>query len=221
MYVYGFCFIVIAPGCEIPCIDGVFVLDVSRNITEEYFQLMKDFVARTFPFVNISTNCSRAGLILFASDARIEFDLNEHIDEASLRDALDNIKLSELSEIRGSSGTNTSGVLNLMRTAAKDGHLGLSHDHRVQIAVVITAEGPNLTTTEREMTETAANRLHGAEIYDQIYVVGVQGSQKENRDTHIRFIADPPELTFLISDFSQDRFNEAANNITKQFCDRE
>ena len=101
-------------------------MNFSCRYTRRYY--MKYFVARTFPFV---TNCSRSRLILFASDARIEFDLNEHTDEASLRDALDSIKLSELSDIRKSSGTNTSGVLNLMRTAAKDDQFGLNHDSMV------------------------------------------------------------------------------------------
>ena len=211
-------------GCTIPCIDGVFVLDVSRSIpTEEDFQLMKDFVAATFPLVNISANCSRAGLILFASDARIEFNLNEYTDEASLRSALDSVTLSGLGNFRR--GTNTPAALTLMRTAAENGSLGL-RDDRVQVAVVITDGRPSLrhigiprAREADEQTEHAGNILRDANIYEQIYAIGIEGGRGEIRDT-LRFIADPPELTFLIANFSQELFNEAAENTSRQFCDR-
>jgi len=211
-------------GCTIPCIDGVFVLDVSISIpSEEDFQLMKDFVARTFPLVNISASCSRAGLILFASDARIEFDLNEYTDEASLRNALDSVTLSGLGNFRR--GTNTPAALTLMRTAAQDGSLGL-RDDRVQVAVVITDGRPNLRHIEipreqdaDELTEHASNILRDANIYEQIYAIGIVGGGGEIRDT-LRFIADPPELTFLIANFSEELFNETAENTSRQFCDR-
>ena len=221
--VYGYYFV---EGCTIPCIDGVFILDVSQSIpTEEDFQLMKDFVARTFPLVNISANCSRAGLILFASDARIEFNLNEYTDEASLRNALNNVTLRGVSANSFRQGTNTPAALNLMRTAAQDGSLGL-RDDRVQVAVVITGGRPSLrhigipsAREADEQTEHAGNILHDADIYEQIYAIGIEGGRGEIRDT-LRFIADPPELTFLIATFSQELFNETAENTSRQFCDR-
>ena len=80
---------------------------------------------------------------------------------------------------------------------------------------------PKIDETEADqMTERAGRLLHDANIYDQIYAIGIQGEKGEIRDTP-RFIADPPELTFLIANFSQERFDEAAENITRQFCDRE
>jgi len=209
----------------------VFVLDVSNSIrTEENFQLMKDFVINTFNHVNISVNCSRAGLILFAGGARIEFNLDEYTDEASLRNAVNSIKYRQLKSFR--QGTDTPAALNLMRTAAraKSGrrYLGLRNDVP-RIAVFITDGRPNLNylkpskiseTEADQITERAGRLLHDANIYDQIYAIGIQGKKGEIRDT-LRFIADPPELTFLIENFSQERFDEAVANITRQFCDRE
>ena len=79
-------------GCTAPCIDAVFVLDVSRSIeTEQNFQLMKNFITNTFNLMNISADCSRGGLIVFARDAEIMFNLKEYTDEASLRNAFDQI----------------------------------------------------------------------------------------------------------------------------------
>ena len=226
LYMASVLLLLFVEGCPIPCIDGVFVLDVSNSIpSEEDFQLMKNFVARTFPLVNISASCSRAGLILFASDARIEFNLNEYTDEASLQNALDNVTLRGVSANRFRRGTNTPAALNLMRTAAQDGSLGL-RDDRVQVAVVITDGRPSLRhigipreQDADERTEHAGNILRDANIYEQIYAIGIEGGRGEIRDT-LRFIADPPELTFLIANFSEELFNEAAENTSRQFCNR-
>ena len=71
------------------------------------------------------------------------------------------------------------------------------------------------------MTEIAGNRLHGSGIYEHIYVVGIRESEEKNRDTQIRFIADPPELTFLIANFSIFLMqNNLINNnlINKPLC---
>ena len=214
-------------GCSFPCIDGVFVLDVSKSIdSEENFQLMKDFVINTFDLVNISVNCSRAGLILFARGARLQFNLNEYTDKASLRKAVNNIIWKKLKKFRY--GTNTPEAIKLMQTAAENGTLGLSNDreHTPRIAVFITDGRPNLgylninQTKADQMTKDAGKSLRDANIYDVIYAVGIQGGKGEIRDT-LGFIADPPQLKFLIANFSGQLFNETTENITRQFCDRE
>ena len=225
----GMYFLLILEGCTIPCIDGVFVLDVSNSIpSEDAFQLMKNFVAATFPLVNISANCSRAGLILFAGDARIEFNLDEYTDEASLRNALDNVTLRGVRANRFRQGTNTPAALDLLRTAAEDGSLGLSDNRQriVRIAVFITDGRPSLnhirpTRPEEadQLTEQAGNRLHRSGAYDEIYAIGIQGGRGEIRDT-LRFIADSPDRIFSIESFSVELFEEAAVNISRQFCDR-
>ena len=217
----------IVEECSFPCIDGVFVLDVSNSIrTEENFQLMKDLVINTFDLVNISANCSRAGLILFAGGARLEFNLNAYTDEASLRKAMNSIIYKKL-DFR--QGTDTPAALNLMRTAAQNGMLGLSNDiDRPRIAVVITDGRPSLKYLKMNIkqkeadqrTKDAGQLLRDAKIYNLTYAVGIQGEKGEIRDT-LNFIADPPELTFLIANFSQQLFNETAANITRQFCNRE
>ena len=215
--------------CTIPCIDGVFVLDVSQSIGngmegEEAFNLMKNFVASTFDLVNISDTCSRAGLILFASDTRIEFDLNAHTDNTSLRTALNNITLEDIREFRRRSGTNTPGVLNLIRTAAEDGSLGLNLEDRVQVAIIITDGRPSLPNVGRmvstELTRRAGEELRRAEIYEQIYAVGIEGREDRpiNQDT-LELITGNRDTTFLIGGFTQEEFNEAAQNLSRQVCD--
>ena len=185
---------------------------------------MKDFVARTFNFVNISADCSRAGLILFASDAFIAFDLNEHPNEASLQNALNQIQLSDYRRtVRR--GTNTPAALDLMRTAAQDGSLGLSarRSDRARIALVMTDGRPNLKgirqTEANDRTERAGNLLRLSGEYDQIYAVGIEGQQPIENILH--FIASPPSLAFFITEFSEELFNQLTVDIAREFCNRE
>ena len=188
------------------------------------FQLMKDFVARTFNLVNISADCSRAGLILFARDAFIAFNLNEYTDEASLRNALNQIQLSDYPRRAVRRGTNTPAALDLMRIAAQNGSLGLSarRSDRARIALVITDGRPNLRgidqTEAEQRTERAGNLLRQSGEYDQIYAVGIEG-QHPIRDT-LRFIASPPSLEFPIAEFSEELFNQLSMDIAREFCNR-
>ena len=203
--------------------DGVFALDVSICIKDDdNFNLMKDFVTSTFPVMNISAECSRAAVILFARDAMIIFDLNEYTDVTSLTNAVNEIVYSELDE-ETHTGINTPSVLDFMRIAALDGRLGLREGF-VHIGVVITVGRPNLNhegipkDEANELTETAGNRLHEAEIYDQIYVIGIE-IKKPLGDT-LRFIADPEELVFPIAGFDEELFAELRRNISREFCNR-
>ena len=186
---------------------------------------MKNFVTNTFNSTNISADCSRGGLILFARDAEIMFNLKEYTDEASLRNAFDQITLSHFKG-KYRRGTNTPAALELMRTAAQDGSLGLSDD-RVHIAVVITDGRPNIKHYNIEKnagnrkTEIAGNRLRRARIYDQIYAIGIQGERHPLQRETLDYFADPPRLTFLIDEFNETLFDQLRINITREFCERE
>ena len=219
---YIYCLFIVV-GCTIPCMDAVFVLDVSVSIqNEENFQLMKDLVRSTFDMADISENCSRAAVMLFARQAWISFTLNDHLDKNSLQNALDQIRYDEISRYNHT-GTNTPAALNLMLTAAQDGTLGLRND-MVHIAMFITDGRPNIkhlgipNNMAIEATETAANELHGSEIYDQIYAIGIEGTKPIGRT--LNYIAEPSSLVFPISGFNAALFEELGRNITLEFCNR-
>jgi len=87
------------------CIDGVFVLDVSKSIgftaqAEEAFNLMKNLMVETFNLVNFSPNCSRAAQMLFASNATLKFNLTAHANITSLNKTLNDITLGSLAKFR-------------------------------------------------------------------------------------------------------------------------
>ena len=201
--------------------DAVFVLDISISIkNDDNFNLMKDFVTSIFPVLNMSAECSHAAVILFARNATIRFDLNEYTDVNSLTNAVNEIVYSEIDEeVR--TGTNTPSALDLLRIAGSDGRLGL-RDGFVHLGVVITDGRPNLNHLNlsrdeaNELTEIAGDRLHEAEIYDQIYAIGIEGSRPLG-DT-LKFIADPEELVFPVAGFDEELFDELRRNISGQFC---
>ena len=204
--------------------DAVFVLDISISINDDdNFNLMKKFVTSTFDIMNISAECSHAAVILFARDAMIRFDLSEYTNVTSLTNAVNEIVYSEIDK-ETRTGTNTPSALDLLRIAGLDGRLGL-RDGFVHIGVVITDGRPDLNhlnisrTIARERTETAGNRLDDAEIYDQIYAIGIEGN-KSLGDT-LRFIADPEQLVYPIAGFNEELFTELRRNISRQFCNRE
>ena len=204
--------------------DAVFVLDVSLSIgSEANFQLMKDFVESTFNMMNISEDCSRAAVMLFARDSWVRFTLSDYHDVGDLQNALDEIRYDDISEYNHT-GTNTPAALELMRTAAYDGTLGMRNG-MVHIAVFITDGRPNIkhlgvsNNMAAQATKTAANRLHGSDIYDQVYAVGIEGNKPLGRTLDI--IAQPSSLVFPIEGFDAALFEELGRNITLEFCNRE
>ena len=205
--------------------DAVFVLDVLISIqTEENFQLMKDFVTSTLFSLSISAECSHAAVILFASDAWIRFDLNEHAYLDSVTDAVNIITYFGITKER-CTGTNTPAALDLLQTAGRDGSLGL-RDGLVHIALFLTDGRPNLKHIDPDIglaeanqrTEVAGNRLHNAEIYNQIYAIGIEGRKPLGKT--LDFIADPESLVFPIAGFTEDLFAQLGIDIAEQFCDR-
>ena len=204
--------------------DAVFVLDISINTKDDdNFNLTKNFVKSTSYLMNISAECSHAAVILFARNATIRFDLNEYTDETNLTNAVNEIVYSKVDK-QTRTGTNTPSALDLLRIAGLDGRLGL-RDGFVHIGVVITDGRPDLNhlniskTIASERTETAGNRLHEAEIYDQIYAIGIEGN--DSLEKTLRLIADAEDQVFSIDGFDKEMFAELERNISIHFCDRE
>ena len=159
----------------------MFVLDVSISIKNETnFQLMKDVVNSTFKVLNISANCSRVAMMLFARHAWFNFTLTDYYDEASVHKAVDQIKYNEISR-HNRTGTNTPEALNLLVDAAQDGTLGLRND-TVHIAVFITDGRPhikhlrNQSSNASEATMAAANRLHESKIMIMFMLLALKGT---------------------------------------------
>ena len=224
-------------GCRIPCIEACFVFDISKSISryrrdDRNFNLMKSFVINTFGGVNISADCSRAGVILFARHARILFNLNAHTDEASLETAISQIVL----DVKGADvrvGTNTPEALTLLRTAAQDGSLGFSmrsDRSKIRIVLFLTDGRPFIIDepesplnddrcAAEEATFIEGNTLRRSGLYDRIYAIGIDREDKPLRDT-LGYIAQPTDLERRLEAFDQGEFDQLRRNLIRDFCDR-
>ena len=201
-------------GYTVPCIDTVFVLDVSKSIKKSDLKEMKKFVIDIVCLMNISAKCSRVGMILFANKASIDFTLNKYLEPDSLQNAIDQI----MKEPNGDPGTDIPAALNLLRNAGgRNGTLGLSYN-KMHIVIFITNGNtyqPKYSSTEtRNLTMRAANQLHDARIYDKIYAVGIDKNVKT-----LRNIANPPSLAFSRPEFNQNLFAKIRKRISTKLCE--
>ncbi|XP_038065168.1 collagen alpha-1(XIV) chain-like [Patiria miniata] len=78
-------------GCSVKGIDLVFVLDSSWSVTSLNFDITKNFVASVVDSFDIGADKTRVGVIKYATDVTVEFNLNEYTDKALLIEAIGNI----------------------------------------------------------------------------------------------------------------------------------
>ena len=219
MYIYYFITV-----CEVIS-DFVFVLDVSNSIgSNENFQQITNFVSMLGRFFDIGIEDNLAGVILFARNASILFDVQEHTNSSDFRAAINSIDYERIPR-RNRQGTNLPAALDLLRTAGRQGgNLRLRDDPDVQkIAVILTDGRPNQVGNPFDVsvrnTEAAAARLQESGIYDQIYGIGIRGNREINFE-ELRFIASDPALALVVEDFTVEFFNQIQGQLTAAICGR-
>ena len=206
--------------------DVVFVLDVSDSLKENHFSVTMEFVRGVVNDMNISSECSHAAVILFKANVQIKFNVNEYTNRDSLIQAIKDI---DYDAVHGK-GTNTPEVLRILRTEGeKNGRLKLRDDYP-HIAVMITDGNPRLgqnfsdygftkvkPEVMKNMTKAEAELLHDTDIYDQIYAVGVGNKIKNDI---LEAIADPMEMTYHHTAFTDKFFNQLRCDLAKQLSNR-
>ena len=182
--------------------DVVFVIDTSGSIGISNFQLIKEFTANiTTTLISNSPN-SAVGVILFASNAHIEFDLQTYTSLNALLSAIDNLPYS-------GGGTDTDEALTLLLTTAQNGILGLRSDS-LNTAIIIT-DGHS---SDHLATLSAAAALHASNIFD-VFAVGVGGANLIELQT----IASSPEFVFFTSSFNNTGLQQVQEKLLPQLCD--
>lgn len=220
-------------ACEVNA-DIVFVLDVSRSIGipenrfnetagDENFKKVTDFVSKVPEMLPIGLQNNLVGVILFAREAVVRFDVMKHKTRDELVTAVNKIVYSKLKE-PDHNGTNTPEALDLLQDTSQ---LKLRGSNYSKIVVFIT-DGRTHTrrfTSNTEIddainTQHAAERLHDAKIYDQIYAIGIEGKNSTINKTQLGIIASDPSLVFNVSGFTDELFNDLSNNFARRVCKR-
>ena len=190
-------------GCsDNPELDVVFVIDRSGSIGRDNFQQIRRFVSNiTTELFRNSISPPAVGVIVFSSNADVEFPLQSHSDLSSL--------LSDIASIRYPGGnTNTSGALRLLLSTAQDGRLQL-RSNSLKVAIVITDGESN----DPDATETAATRLHASNIFD-VYAIGIAGANQ----TELQLIASDPRFVLFTESFSNADLQQLQEKILPGLC---
>ena len=184
-------------------LDVVFVIDTSGSIGSSRFQLIREFTADITTELIRNSPRSSVGVILFASSAYIQFNLQTYTSLNSLLSAINNLPYS-------SGGTDTAEALALLLSTAQNGLLRLRSDS-TKIAIVITDGHSNSQTA----TLSAAARLHASNIFD-VYAVGVDGADL----TELWGIASSPDFVFFTSSFNSSGLQQLQEKLMPQLCGR-
>ena len=181
--------------------DVVFVIDTSGSIGSSRFQLIREFTANITAELIRNSPRSAVGVILFDSNAHIEFNLRRYIS-LSLLSAINNLPYND------GSSTDTDEALTLLLSTAQNGQLGLRSDSS-KVAIVIT-DG---RSSSRTATLSAAAALHASNIFD-VFAVGVGGANL----AELQGIASSPEFVFFESFFNSTSLQQIQDRILPHLC---
>ena len=180
----------------------MFVIDASGSIGSSRFQLIREFTANIVANVVGSSPQSRVGVILFESNAHIQFDLRDHTSLNTLLPAIN----PGLPYSGG--GTDTAEALTLLLSSSQNGALGIRNGV-ANVAIVITDGRSN----SRSATLSAAASLHAANLFD-VFAVGVDGADI----SELNAIASDPELVFFSNQFNSTGLRQLRESIIENLC---
>ena len=193
----------IGSGCSgNSVLDVVFVIDTSGSIGSSNFQLIREFTANITAELIRNSPRSSVGVILFSSNAHIQFNLQTYASLNSLLSAINRLPYDD------GSSTDTAEALTLLLSTAQNGVLRLRSDSS-KIAIVIT-DGQSSSSSA---TSSAAAALHASNIFD-VYAVGIDGADL----TEIRGIASSPEFVFFTNSFNNTGLQQLQDRILPQLC---
>ena len=191
--------------CQIQGIDLVFVLDASGRVTRN-FNLIRRFAKEIISRLNVSREETRVGLIVYnRRRAQVEFDTLEHTTQQDLLLAFDRVF-----DKKGRR-TNTAAALRLLVSSVDEGKIKLRDGHR-HVAIVVTDERSH----DSDLTSRSAAALHAANLYQEVYAVGVDKANIAELD----IIASDPSYVLFDRNFDQLAINQLQRNITHQLCSK-
>lgn len=203
MYLRHFIF----TGTELDEVDIVFLLDHSKSIKRHVWPFIINFTASIATSLNIGLNDTLMGMILFGRHAKIHFNVRHYLDQASLLEAIYN------TEYNKSIGTSTWLALELLCESSLPNGPMLLREGVPHIAVVVT-DGRSLNRTA---TTTAAQKLHDANIFDQVYAIGIGSKRIDKKE--LKVIASDPSLAYILNDIKESLFTELQHNLIQQVFD--
>lgn len=180
--------------------DIYFLIDESGSIVEKEFQLMKKFILEFLLMFHIGQKHVRVGLVKFSSEPKLEFNLVDTTDRASLDTAVDKVYLD-------GGGTNIGTALTYMQSRFQESVTSRPGPEIPRILIVIT-DGKS-----QDEVETPAKLLREQGV--NIYTIGVRGANQEE----LIEISGDAKKTFTVNNF--DALFPIKDDIVQNMCSKE
>lgn len=186
-----------------PVQDVVFVIDTSSS-SNFHFQQIKELIANIIVKLigGSARNAKAVGVILFSSNAHVEFNLQPYTNLSTLLSAIDQLPYDRRA------ASETAKALTLLLLTAQNGTLRL-RDDSTKVAIVIT-DGDS---TNHSATLSAANALHSSNIFN-VYAVGLGTANL----LELRAIASSFEFVFISRFINSFEIKLLGNKILQQLC---
>ncbi|XP_065916119.1 uncharacterized protein [Dysidea avara] len=196
------------PFCDQECTtngyDVVFVLDISVSIQKNVLVgSIRNFTTRVVSFLDIGLTRSLVGLMYFAGNARVVFDLQQYRSKHALTTALKEIDYPK------KRGTKYIPILHLLNATAHSDSMGFRPDYP-NIAIILT-EGKSKDepiTLRRE-----AKKFHIEQLY-QLFAVGIGNVDQDQLYT----ITGDPSMVFLVDNLDEPALEQLEKNLSQQLC---
>ena len=183
--------------------DVIFIIDTSFTIGLYQYQRIREFVGNITLNLVLNSPESSIGIILFDSDANIQFNLKAYTILPKLLQAIN----PGLPHNYGY-GRNTAAALSLLLSTAQNGSLGIRNDTS-KIAIVITGGRSN----SRYSTQYFAAALHAANIFD-VYAIGYDSANIYELNT----IASDPHFVYFTNFYNRPGVVELQSDVVHQLC---
>ncbi|KAJ8333047.1 hypothetical protein SKAU_G00419430 [Synaphobranchus kaupii] len=90
-----------ARPCKTRVLDLVFVIDGSKSVGPENFELVKQFVNRIVDSLQIGVHSTRVGLVQYSSVVRTEFGLGQHSTKKAVKEAVNGTQYMAMGSMTG------------------------------------------------------------------------------------------------------------------------
>ncbi|XP_062976181.1 matrilin-4 isoform X1 [Elgaria multicarinata webbii] len=87
--------------CKAGHIDLVMVIDGSKSVRPQNFEVVKQFVNQIVDFMDVSPHGTRVGLVQYSSRVRTEFPLNKYTTAADVKKAVQRVQYMEKGTMTG------------------------------------------------------------------------------------------------------------------------
>uniref|UniRef100_A0A6J0TD68 Matrilin-4 n=1 Tax=Pogona vitticeps TaxID=103695 RepID=A0A6J0TD68_9SAUR len=87
--------------CKAGHVDLVLVIDGSKSVRPQNFELVKQFVNQIVDFLDVSPHGTRVGLVQYSSRVRTEFPLNKYTTAADVKKAVQRVQYMEKGTMTG------------------------------------------------------------------------------------------------------------------------